>query len=90
MKGTRARELGASLSPVFVYEFITFARCWQGYVLRSFFLLILLGALVVIWNGAGVTFRFPIRAMAQIGESFYIAAAGTKAHFDGPTTGPTK
>jgi hypothetical protein len=39
------------LGPVFVYEWITAARRWQGYALRSLFVLLLLAALVIIWKG---------------------------------------
>jgi ABC-type transport system involved in multi-copper enzyme maturation permease subunit len=66
------------MSPVLIYEWITAARRWQGYALRSCFVLFLLGALVVIWNSAVLPMRFPIRAMAQLGQSFYIGLAGTQ------------
>ena len=33
------------LGPVFIYEWISSARCWQGYALRSAFLSFLMAAL---------------------------------------------
>jgi ABC-type transport system involved in multi-copper enzyme maturation permease subunit len=66
------------LSPVLLYESIAFTRRWQGYAARSLFVGMLLGSLLVMWNKAQPPVAFPIRAMAQIGESFYIGVAGTQ------------
>ena len=33
---------------------------------------------LVMWNSATPSAMFPIRAMAQIGQAFYIAVAGTQ------------
>ena len=75
---SRPRFERIGLGPVFVYEWITAARRWQGYALRSCFVMFLLGALVVMWNSADLPVQFPIRAMAQLGQSFYIGVAGTQ------------
>ena len=66
------------VGPVFVYDWITAARRWQVYALRSAFVLFLLGALVVMWKTAGHPSGFSIRAMAELGQSFYLGVAGTQ------------
>ncbi len=66
------------MNPVLLYESITFTRRWQAYAARSLFVGMLLGSLLAIWNKAQPPVAFPIRAMAQIGESFYIGVAGTQ------------
>ncbi len=66
------------MSPVLLYESIAFTRRWQGYAARSLFVGMLLGALLAVWNQARPPVFSPIRAMAQIGESFYIGVAGTQ------------
>ncbi len=66
------------MSPVLLYESITFTRRWQGYAARSVFVLFLLTALLAVWHNARPATQFPIRAMAQIGESFYVGVAGTQ------------
>jgi ABC-type transport system involved in multi-copper enzyme maturation permease subunit len=67
------------LGPVFAYERLTSSRKWQGYAQRAVFLLFLLVALVVIWLGpspaAGPN---PIRALAALGQSFFIGVVGTQ------------
>src|SRR5262245_61261039 len=67
--------------PVFVYEWVAGSRRWQGYALRSLFVLALLTALVVIaWHYLSPR-RFQVntlRELAFLGEKFYLAAAGTQ------------
>ena len=68
--------------PVFVYECLTLARCWQMYAARVVFVLILLITLLVVWwnaeqsqvmrRGAG------IRTQAEIGVNFYYGIIGTE------------
>jgi ABC-type transport system involved in multi-copper enzyme maturation permease subunit len=66
------------LGPVFIYDWITSSRRWQGYLLRSAFLSFLLVALLAMWFNAEIGITPPIRALAQLGQSFYIAVAGTQ------------
>src|SRR5579875_3304824 len=77
-----SRGRGWGPGPVFVYDWITSARRWQGYALRSLFVLGLLAALVVVAIGrtrGGVLVVPPgLRAMAQLGEGLYIAVVGTQ------------
>jgi ABC-type transport system involved in multi-copper enzyme maturation permease subunit len=67
------------LGPVFAYEWLTSSRRWQGYALRAVFLLFLLFALVVIWNGprqgSGPSL---IAALAALGQAFFIGVVGTQ------------
>ena len=65
--------------PVFEFEWLTGTRRWQGYALRSFFVLFLLAALVVTWSSRSA-WNVPatIRGLAAIGELFYIAVIGTQ------------
>ncbi len=66
--------------PVFVHESIVATRRWQLYALRSLFVLGLLVALLLAWmsvqsqygKGGG---ELPIRGLAAMGQSFYIAIA---------------
>jgi ABC-type transport system involved in multi-copper enzyme maturation permease subunit len=68
-----------SLGPVFAYEWLTASRRWQGYALRSLFVLLLLVALVVVWASQHeVRAATTIRALAQFGQLFYIAVVGTQ------------
>jgi hypothetical protein len=70
------------LGPVFVYESILNARRWQVYAARSFFVLVLLLGMVVVWigkdqivsplRGRSTTFR----QMAAIGQGFFYALTG--------------
>ena len=60
-------------SPVFVYEWITSTRRWQGYALRSLFVLGLLVAALVIGmsrEAVGmVVGPAGLRALAEVGEN---------------------
>ena len=67
--------------PVFAYERLTASRRWQGYALRSVFLLLLWLALVVVWSGPRQALgRSPssIAALAALGQWFFIAVVGTQ------------
>lgn len=68
-----------SLGPVFVYEWLTASRRWQGYALRSLFVAALLVNLTVVWL-AEVKGRPNIsyRDLAVVGRAFYIAIVGTQ------------
>jgi ABC-type transport system involved in multi-copper enzyme maturation permease subunit len=66
------------LGPVFIYDWITSSRRWQGYALRAAFLLFLLAALLAMWFKAGIGVKPAIRVLASLGQSFYIAVAGTQ------------
>jgi hypothetical protein len=68
MKGMKGRGGRVGLSPVLVYEAITFTRRWEGYAARSLFVLFLLYALVAVWWSARLPAQFSIRAMAQMGS----------------------
>ena len=75
MNGKAGWRIG--LGPVFVYEWLTSSRRWQGYAIRAGFLLLLLISLAVIWNSTRPLFaRSPIRMMATLGEWFYIGVIG--------------
>jgi ABC-type transport system involved in multi-copper enzyme maturation permease subunit len=64
--------------PVFVYESITAARRWQGYALRSLFVLALLTCLWAIWSSLDLRPNlngYTLRQLASVGESFYYGLA---------------
>jgi ABC-type transport system involved in multi-copper enzyme maturation permease subunit len=74
-------ESGGPLSPgpVFAYEWLTASRRWQGYALRSLFVLLLLAAVVVAWAERGRRLDAnTLRALAKIGEVFFVAVIGTQ------------
>src|SRR4051794_41166715 len=67
------------LGPVFAYEWLTATRRWQGYALRSCFVVLLLAALVVTWaSRSEIQAATSIRGLAQFGELFYVAVVGTQ------------
>ena len=75
MNGKAPRRIG--VGPVFIYEWLTSSRRWQGYAIRAGFLLLLLISLAVIWNSSLPRFATsPIRMMATLGEWFYIGVVG--------------
>jgi ABC-type transport system involved in multi-copper enzyme maturation permease subunit len=77
MNGQRGLRLG--LGPVFAYEWIVSSRRWQGYALRSLFAAMLLGALLVILSNSAIPRGgMRVRAMARLGENFYLALIGTQ------------
>ncbi len=77
MGGKRGHPPG--LGPVFAYEWITASRRWQGYALRSLFVLTLLASLVLVWVGRtdlrNVT---TFKALAEVGQEFFLAVIGTQ------------
>ena len=82
MSTGNARGFGPG--PVLVYEWITASRRWQGYALRSLFVLGLLVALLAIALSRGgvgaVVFPPPgLRGLAQLGERIFVAEIG-RAH----------
>ena len=67
------------LGPVFVYEWITSARRWQSYALRSLFVFVLLVALVSIWMNTNRWYAgSAVRYLAELGEGFFLAVIGTQ------------
>jgi ABC-type transport system involved in multi-copper enzyme maturation permease subunit len=67
------------VGPVFVYECLTSSRRWQGYAMRAGFLLLLLIALLAIWDRGDPLHRpSPIVAMAMLGKVFYYGFVGTQ------------
>jgi ABC-type transport system involved in multi-copper enzyme maturation permease subunit len=65
------------LGPVFLYECVTAARRWQTYAGRAAFLAALLVSLVAVWAGQ-VTVVGSLSRTAQVGESYFLAIAGTQ------------
>ena len=77
MGGEKGRPPG--LGPVFAYEWITASRRWQGYALRSLFVLMLLAAPGLAWVGrTEVTGEPTIKALAAVGRQFFLAVIGTQ------------
>ena len=77
MNRSVSRRLG--LGPVFAYEWIRSSRRWQGYALRSSFVLFLLMALAYVWmNTSSYPAKSNIRLMAELGEWFFQAVIGTQ------------
>lgn len=67
------------LGPVFAYEWITASRRWQGYALRSLFVLMLLASLGLVWVGRTEARNVTtIKALADVGEQFFLAVIGTQ------------
>jgi ABC-type transport system involved in multi-copper enzyme maturation permease subunit len=76
---SRSASRGLSLGPVFAYEWIRSSRRWQGYALRSSFVLFLLMALAYVWmNTSTYPAKSNIRLMAELGEWFFQAVIGTQ------------
>ena len=71
------RRIG--LGPVFVYEWLTAARRWQMYALRSALALILLVAVFIVWDKSvpSGSYRASHREHAKIGEDIYYGFFGT-------------
>ena len=68
-----------SLGPVFEYEWLTATRRWQGYALRSVFVLLLLTALIVTRSSRTNDLTLStIRNLAETGRQFYAAVIGTE------------
>jgi len=77
MSTSVGRRLG--LGPVFAYEWITSSRRWQGYALRSSFVLSLLLALLVVWKTTSPRGgENELRFMARLGEFFFLGVIGTQ------------
>lgn len=81
---TMSTRIGRRLGPgpVFVYEWITSARRWQGYALRSVFVLGMMAAFVVVGVSRGadgiVAAPSALAAMAELGEGLFRAIVGTQ------------
>jgi ABC-type transport system involved in multi-copper enzyme maturation permease subunit len=76
---SRSVSRGLSLGPVFAYDWIKSSRRWQGYALRSAFVLFLLSALAYVWiNTRFDPAKSKIRVMAELGEWFFQAVIGTQ------------
>src|SRR4051794_27182188 len=75
------REQGgvwSPLGPVFAYEWLVPSRRWQGFALRSGFVLFLLLALTVVWwkesNGGQAV---SLQSMATLAGKAYVGVVGT-------------
>jgi ABC-type transport system involved in multi-copper enzyme maturation permease subunit len=70
----------AGFGPVFVSECVTAARRWQTYAGRAAYLAVLLVSLTVVWGSklAGDPSALNLSKLAQVGESFFYAIAGTQ------------
>ena len=70
-----ARRVG--LGPVFAFEWRMASRRWQAYAMRSLTVLLLLGAITLIWSGSPETrsAAVTIAQQAQVGKTFYETTA---------------
>jgi ABC-type transport system involved in multi-copper enzyme maturation permease subunit len=76
---SRSQKWRLGLGPVFVYEWVTAARRWQAYAVRSVFLLLVLLALTVIWvNNPLYSYRIPIAQLAYMGQQYFLALTVTQ------------
>ncbi len=76
---SRSASRRLRLGPVFAYEWIRSSRRWQGYALRSSFVLFFLMALAYVWmNTRSYPATINIRLMAKLGEWFFQAVIGTQ------------
>src|SRR5262249_50731803 len=70
------------VGPVFAYESLLNSRRWQVYAGRSLFVLVLLIGMIFVWFGRNPALRSgrapTIEALAEVGESFFYARAGTQ------------
>jgi ABC-type transport system involved in multi-copper enzyme maturation permease subunit len=73
------------LGPVFAFEWLIASRRWQMYAVRALVVLVLLGALVFVWevkareqSGANVALPNPTDDYSDIGEAFFSAVIGTQ------------
>ncbi len=68
-----AKGAGAwGLGPVFASEWLTRSRRWQGYALRSLFVLSLLGALALAWLSVlRIGERVTTQELAAVGQGFF-------------------
>jgi ABC-2 family transporter protein len=78
MNGVTRWRIG--LGPVFAYERIATSRRWQGYALRSLFLLTLLAALFVVWDKASgaAAASSPIRFYADLARDIFTGVVGSE------------
>src|SRR5207253_1436024 len=72
------------LGPVFASEWLATARRWQTYAQRALFLLFLLAAITVVWQGQVPTPRRPAnqwasrQEYARFGEELSVGFIGTE------------
>ena len=67
------------LGPVFAYERIAASRRWQGYAVRSLFLLALLAALILVWERSNRS--VPVSVISyytELARSVFIGVVGTQ------------
>src|ERR1700723_719864 len=77
MSRSVSRQL--SLGPVFAYEWIRSSRRWQGYALRSSFVLFMLMASAYVWmHTSSYPAKSNIRRMGELDEWFFQAVIGTQ------------
>ena len=76
---SRANPWRIGLGPVFAYERIAASRRWQGYALRSLFLLALLAALILVWERTnGSAPASAISYYTELARSVFIGVVGTQ------------
>ena len=68
-----ARRVG--LRPVFAFEWLMASRRWQAYAMRSLTVLLLLGAMTIVWSESEAGGTATIYQQAQVGKAFYGATA---------------
>ncbi len=77
----RGRQRWLGPGPVFIYEWITSARRWQPYAVRSLFVLLILVGMLMIWmiwtNESQASNRTTIAKLVQLGQGFFAAISGT-------------
>ncbi len=65
------------VGPVFVYECLTSSRRWQGYAMRTAFLLLLLIPLLVIWEAIRPLERsYAMLGLRMLGQGFFFGFVG--------------
>src|SRR4051794_23274947 len=73
-----ARRVG--LGPVFAFEWLMASRRWQAYALRSLTVLLLLGAMAMVWYESpaarsAASGELTIHQQVQVGKAFYGSTA---------------
>ena len=67
------------LGPVFAYEWLISSRRWQGYAIRSLFVLFLLAALVFVWlSQTRTSGAITHQTLAMLAAKAYLAVVGTQ------------
>src|SRR3954447_19924111 len=71
--------ISGGLGPVFAFEWLMTARRWQAYAMRSTTVLLMLGAMWLVWTGSPAgrtaTGELSIVQQVQVGKAFYGSTA---------------